>query len=60
MAKPIRDTLKALDWEVLLHAADSPDFARSDHHLFASMGHALGEQRFGSYEDMKNGSMNGS
>jgi len=24
------------------------------------MGHALAEQRFGSYEDVKNGSMNGS
>jgi len=27
--------------------------APCDYHLFASMGHALAEQRFGSYEDVK-------
>ena len=53
MAKPVRDTLGALSWEVLPHAAYSPDLAPSDYHLFASMGHALAEQRFGSYEDVK-------
>jgi len=52
-AKPVRDTLEALSWEVLPHAAYSPDLAPSDYHLFASMGHALAEQRFGSYKDMK-------
>jgi len=45
-------TLEALNWEVLPHAAYSPDLAPSDYH-FASMGHALAEQRFGSYEDVK-------
>ena len=53
MAKPVRDTLEALSWEVLAHAAYSPDLAPSDYHLFASMSHALAEQRFGSYEDVK-------
>ena len=52
-AKPVRDTLEALSWEVLAHAAYSPDLAPSDYHLFASMGHALAEQLFGSYEDVK-------
>jgi len=52
-AKPVRDTLEAFSWEVLPHTAYSPDLAPSDYHLFASMGHALTEQRFGSYEDVK-------
>ena len=47
------DTLEALSWEVLSHAAYSPDLAPSDYHLFASMSHALAQQRFGSYEDVK-------
>ena len=55
MAKLVRDTLEALTWEVLSHAAYTPDLAPSDYHLFAAMGHTLAEQRFGSYEDV-NGS----
>jgi len=52
-AKSVRDTLEALSWEVLSHAAYSPDLAPSDYHLFAWMGHAFAEQCFGSYEDVK-------
>jgi len=48
----VLDTLETLSWEVLPHAAYSPDLAPSDY-LFALMGHALAEQRFGSYEDVK-------
>ena len=57
--KPVRNTLEALSWEVLPHAAYSPDLAPSDYHLFASMNHAFAEQRFGT-KMWKNGSMNGS
>ncbi|EFN78433.1 Histone-lysine N-methyltransferase SETMAR, partial [Harpegnathos saltator] len=40
-------------WEILSHAAYSPDLAPSDYYLFASMGHALAEQRFTSYENVR-------
>ena len=53
MAKPVRDTSEILTWEVLPHAAFSPDSAPSDFHVFASMTHALADQHFGSYEDVK-------
>ncbi|GFY32778.1 mariner Mos1 transposase [Trichonephila clavipes] len=52
-AKPTKDIVKALDWEPLAHAAYSPDFAPSDYHLFASLGHASADQRFTSYENVK-------
>ena len=51
--EPIRDMLHGLSWKVLPRAAYSPDLALSDYHFFASMGHALAEQRFVSYEDVK-------
>jgi len=53
-AKLVRGTLEALSWKVLAHAAYSPNLDPSDYYLFASMGHAFAEQRFGSYEDVKN------
>jgi len=31
----------------------TPDLTPSDYHLFASMGHALAQQRFTSYEDVR-------
>ncbi|GFS71224.1 mariner Mos1 transposase [Trichonephila clavipes] len=52
-AKPTKDIVKALGWEPLAHAADSPDLAPSDNHLFASVEHALADQRFTSYENVK-------
>ena len=48
----VQNYLKTLNWEVLPHPAYSPDMAPSDYHLFSSMGHALAEQHFDSYEDV--------
>ena len=52
-AKLVKETIEAFSWEILSHAAYSPDLAPSDYHLFASMGHALAEQRFTSYENVR-------
>lgn len=52
-SKRVRDTLDALDWEVLPHAPYSPDLAPSDYHLFSSMGHALADQHFQNYEEVE-------
>ena len=41
------------NWEVLSHPAYSPDLTPSDYHLFSSMGHALAERHFDSYEDVR-------
>lgn len=51
-AKLTKNTISALNWELLPHPPYSPDLAPSDYHLFASMGHALAEQHFTSYEDV--------
>lgn len=52
-AKPVKDTLAALGWEILPHPPYSPDLAPSDYDLFSSMGHALAKQHFHSYEDVR-------
>ena len=52
-AKVVKNTLKALNWEILSHPPYSSDFAPSDYHLFASMGHSLAEQRFANLEEVE-------
>ena len=49
--KPVRRTFETLSWEDLPHAAYSPDLAPYDYNMFASMGHALADQHFISYQD---------
>ena len=49
-SNPVIELIHALG-KALPHAAYSPDLAPSDFHLYASMGHALSEQLFTSYED---------
>jgi len=48
-AKVVKETIEAFGWEILSHAAYSPDLAPSDYRLFSSMGHALAQQCFTSY-----------
>ena len=38
---------------MLPHPAYSSDLAPSDYHLFSSMGHALAERHFDSYENVR-------
>jgi len=52
-ANLVKETIEAFGWGILSHAAYSPDLAPSDYHLFASMGYALAQQRFTSYEDVR-------
>ncbi|UYV83954.1 hypothetical protein LAZ67_X000689 [Cordylochernes scorpioides] len=61
VAKVVKETLEALQWDVLPHPLYSPDIAPSDYHMFRSMTHGLAEQQFTSYEEgEKIGSMFGS
>ncbi|UYV66432.1 hypothetical protein LAZ67_4001656 [Cordylochernes scorpioides] len=53
VAKVVKETLEALQWDVLPHPLYSPDIAPSDYHMFRSMTHGLAEQHFTSYEEAK-------
>ena len=53
MSTIVQYYLETLNWEVLLHPAYSSDLTSSDYHLFSSMGHALAERHFDSYEDVR-------
>ncbi|UYV67982.1 SETMAR [Cordylochernes scorpioides] len=46
VAKVVKETLEALQWDVLPHPLYSPDIAPSDYHMFRSMTHGLAEQHF--------------
>ncbi|GFV40816.1 mariner Mos1 transposase [Trichonephila clavipes] len=52
-AKPTKDIVKALGWVPVAHAAYSPDLAPSDYPLLTSLGHALADQRFTFYKNVK-------
>ena len=49
----VQNYLETFNWEVLPHPAYSSDLAPSDYHLSSSMGHALAERHFDSYEDVR-------
>ena len=54
VAMETKDTIIELGWEVLPHAAYSPDLAPTDYHLFRSLEHYLREQYFSDYQEVKN------
>ena len=54
VAKVVKETSEALNWDVLPYPSYSPDITPSDYHLFGSMAHGLAEQHFTSYEEVKN------
>ena len=54
VAKGVKETLAALNLDVLPHPPYSIDIAPSDYHLFWSMAHGLAEQHFTSYDEAKN------
>ena len=54
VAKRVKKTLEALDWDVLPYLPYSPDITPSDYHLFRSMQSGLSGERFRSYGDIKN------
>jgi len=58
-SKSVKDRLKDLAWEVLIHPPYSPDLAPSDYYLFRSMTHALSEQHFKTKKWKIGGSLNG-
>ena len=54
IAKVVKETLEALNWDVLPYPPYSPEHAPLDYHLFRSIAHGLAEQHFTSYEEAKN------
>ena len=53
LVKQVQETIGSFCWEIFQLATNSPNPAPSDYNLFASMGHALAEQRFDSYDCVK-------
>ena len=54
VAKVVKETLEALNQDILPHPPYSSDIAPWDYNLFRSMAHGLPEQHFTSYEELKN------
>ena len=53
VAKSTRERIENLGWEVLPHAAYSPDLASSDYHLLRSMQHFFQEKIYTEVENIK-------
>lgn len=48
-----KNLVESYNWEPLPHPPYSPDLAPSDYYLFSSMGHALNDSHFNSYEEVQ-------
>lgn len=53
VAKPVKNYLENVGWEILTHPPYSPDIAPSDYYLFRSMQNALSGIRFTSVEGIR-------
>ena len=53
VAKPVKNYLETLKWEVLPRPPYSPGIAPSDYYLLWSMAHGLADQQFRSYKDIR-------
>lgn len=52
-AKTVKETIGAFSWEISAHASYSTDLGSSDYQLFASIEHALAQQRLTSCENAR-------
>ena len=57
VGKSVKDTLKALGWEIVSHPAYSPDIAPTDFHLFRKMQNEFSKVWFKKFEESNNGSI---
>jgi len=53
VAKATQDHIFELGWELLPHAAYSPDMAPSDYYLFRSLQHHLADTHFVRFEELR-------
>ena len=53
VAIQVIDTINELEWDLMPHAAYSPDLAPSDYHLFRSLEHSLRNKSFANPQDVK-------
>ena len=53
VAIQVKDTINELGWDLMPHAAYSPDLAPSDYHLFRSLEHSLRNKSFANPQDVK-------
>lgn len=53
IAVQVKNTIKDLGWDLLPHAAYSPDLAPTDYHLFRSLEHSLRNKSFANCQEVR-------